>query len=69
MVHSIKDTHLITNIINFQLVFIHFQDELSKPFGLQKTASQHLKELFEQQKSQANISDSENDQLESTKQS
>jgi len=44
-------------------------DELSKPFGLQKTASQHLKELFEQQKSQANISDSENDQLESTKQS
>jgi len=44
-------------------------DQLSTPFGIQKTASQHLKELFEHQKSQSNISANENDQLESTKQS
>ena len=54
---------------SFTKMFSLLQDQLSAPFGIQKTASEHLKELFELQKSQSNISVDENDQLESTKQS
>lgn len=42
-------------------------DQLSKPFGLPKSASDHLVELFEQQKLKENEFNNE-DQLESTKQ-
>ena len=48
---------------------LFFQDDLSKPFNMPKSASDHLIELFERQKIQSELPNSENEKLEVSKQS
>ena len=51
------------------LLLLLFQESMSKPFSQPKSASEYLKELYEKQSQEKPLSQSEQNQLESSKQS
>ena len=57
------------NATNLIILLLFFQDSMSKPYSQQKSASEYLKELYEKQSQEKPLSQSEQNQLESSKQS
>ena len=51
------------------LLLLFFQESMSKPLSQPKSASEYLKELYEKQSQEKPLSQSEQNQLESSKQS
>ena len=51
------------------LLLLLFQESMRKPFSQPKSASEYLKELYEKQSQEKPLSQSEQNQLESSKQS